>query len=147
MIRKNMWSGAFAAAALVTLVACGDAAPEPEPTTDAAPAPQQQIGANVDLPEGVTLAMVQEGKQLFETTVCHACHGPDGAGTALAPNLRDQEWLNSDGSFEGIEGVIRNGVMQPVRYPGMMPAQGGGNFTDDQIRALTAYVYVISHGG
>jgi mono/diheme cytochrome c family protein len=145
---KREWNGLFAAAALIALAACGGGDQQDTTQTGAQqPAPQQQVGANVELPDGVTLDMVQQGKTVFETTTCFTCHGMDGSGTALAPNLRDQEWLNSDGSFDGIMNVVRTGVMQPVRYPGAMPAMGGAQLSDDQIRNVSAYIYAISHGG
>jgi mono/diheme cytochrome c family protein len=71
----------------------------------------------------------------------------DAAGTPLGPNLRDQNWLNSDGSFEGIVSTVRNGVLQPVQYPSAMPAMGGTQLSEDQIQQVSAYVYAISHGG
>jgi hypothetical protein len=37
--------------------------------------------------------------------------------------------------------------MQPREYPGAMPPLGGGNFDDDQLRAISAYVYAISQAG
>ncbi|HSJ06593.1 MAG TPA: c-type cytochrome [Longimicrobiales bacterium] len=143
---KRMWSGLCVAATAVTFAACGgdspDAADQPAP-----PAPAAEVGAGIDLPEGVTLAMVSEGRTVFETTTCFTCHGMDGSGTALAPSLRDQDWLNSDGSYDGIVGVVRNGVAQPRQYPAPMPAMGGAQLTEDQIRQVAAYVYAISHGG
>jgi mono/diheme cytochrome c family protein len=146
---NRKWSGLFAGAAVVLLTACGgDGQPEQQQPAAGTGAQQQPVvGANVQLPEGVTLEMVQQGKTVFETTVCFTCHGMDATGTALAPSLRDQDWLNSDGSFEGIEGVVRNGVPQPVQYPAAMPPMGGARLTEDQIRNVTAYVYAISHGG
>jgi mono/diheme cytochrome c family protein len=143
---KGKWAAMCAATIVVVFAACGgDAQQDTQPGQPAGP--QQQIGANVDLPEGVTLEMVQQGKSVFETTTCFTCHAMDASGTALAPSLRDQEWLNSDGSFEGIAEIIRVGVMQPVRYPGAMPAMGGAQLNQDQIRQLAAYIYAISHGG
>ncbi|HSJ25100.1 MAG TPA: c-type cytochrome [Longimicrobiales bacterium] len=151
MFKRN---GLIAAAALVAFTACGgddtpDTQPAPgaQPGTPPAAAPQQQVGVGVDLPEGVTLEMVQAGKTVFETTTCFTCHGMDASGTALAPSLHDQDWLNSDGSFDGIMDVVRTGVAQPVQYPAPMPPMGGGQLSEDQIRQVSAYVYAISHGG
>jgi mono/diheme cytochrome c family protein len=138
--------GLFAGAAVLLFTACGGDA-QPDGTQPAAGAPDQVIGANVQLPEGITLDMVQQGKTVFETTICFTCHGMDATGTALAPSLRDQDWLNSDGSFEGIMGVVRDGVAQPRQYPAAMPPMGGAQLTDDQIRDVSAYIYAISHGG
>jgi mono/diheme cytochrome c family protein len=142
---RAKWCGIVAASAALLLGACGDAGQD----TGAAPGqPQQQVvGEGVELPEGVTLEMVQRGRTVYETTVCFTCHGMDATGTALGPNLRDQDWLNSDGSFDGIMGVVRNGVAQPRQYPSAMPPMGGAQLTDDQIRDVSAYIYAISHGG
>lgn len=148
---RNTWTGMAVAAALVVMTACGgDAGEEASVPADApapASAPEAPIGANVDLPEGVTTDMVAQGKTVFETTTCWTCHGMDAAGGPLAPTLRDQNWLNSDGSYESIVEVVRNGVPTPVEHPGAMPPMGGSPLTDDQVNQVAAYVYAISHGG
>jgi mono/diheme cytochrome c family protein len=146
---KREWTSLLAA---VVLAACaGDAADDTATTDDApaaapAPAPAEPAGGAM-LPEGVTATMVAEGKTLFETGVCQTCHGPTGSGSPLAPNLRDAEWINTDGSYDGIMGIIRQGVPTPKQFPAAMPVMGGGQFTDEQIRALAAFVYSIGHGG
>lgn len=146
---KRMWCGTLTVACAVVLAACGDSRPDTadQPAPAPAPAPSSDVGAAVDLPEGVTQAMVNDGRVVFETTICFTCHGMDGSGTALAPSLRDQDWINSDGSFEGIVEVVRTGVAQPRQYPAPMPPMGGAQLTEDQIRNVSAYVYAISHGG
>lgn len=95
-------------------------------------------------PPNVTQAMVEEGAQSF-TTVCAACHGPGGAGTAAAPRLSDSEWLNITGTYPEIDALIKTGVPKPKAHPGMMPPRGGGQFTDAQVDALAAYVFALSH--
>lgn len=145
-MNRIQWAGAVAA---FVLVACGgEAGEEPAPAAETPPpeAPAAP-GAGVQLPEGVTQEMVAQGKTVFETTVCYTCHGMDATGTALAPNLRDQNWINSDGSYEDIMRVVREGVAQPVQYPAPMPPMGGAQLSDEQVRAVSAYVYAISHGG
>jgi mono/diheme cytochrome c family protein len=121
--------------------------PAPAPDAAATPVDTPPAGAAMQLPEGVTQVMVDAGKQAFETTICYTCHGMDGSGTPLAPNLRDDTWLNTDGTMAGIEQVIRNGVPTPVEHPAAMPPMGGAQLSDEQIQNLTAYVYAISHGG
>lgn len=95
-------------------------------------------------PAGVTQAMVEQGQQAYGT-VCTACHGPGGAGTPAGPQLNDGEWLNISGAYEEIVTIINNGVPNPKQYPGGMPPRGGGNFNDEQVRAIAAYVFAISH--
>jgi mono/diheme cytochrome c family protein len=96
-------------------------------------------------PANVTQAMVDEGAQSF-TTVCAACHGPGGSGTAAAPSLADAQWINISGTYPEIDAIIKAGVPKPKQHPGMMPPRGGGPFTDAQVAALAAYVFALSHG-
>jgi mono/diheme cytochrome c family protein len=53
--------------------------------------------------------------------------------------------LWSDGSFAGIQKTVTEGVPQPKNYRSAMPAMGGAQLTADQVAALAAYVYSISH--
>jgi len=104
--------------------------------------PQLAAGA----PAGVTQEMVQTGSEQFGT-VCAACHGAAGVGTAAAPALNDATWLNISGAYEEIVTIINSGVPNPKEHPAPMPPRGGGNFTDEQVRALGAYVFALSHAG
>jgi mono/diheme cytochrome c family protein len=100
------------------------------------------------LPEGVTVEMVAQGKDIFAGAgLCYACHGANGSGTpGLGPNLMDDEWLHSDGSYEGIVETVMNGVDASKSKTGTaMAAKGGSGITDDQVKAVAAYVYTLSH--
>ena len=98
------------------------------------------------LPEGVTAAMVTTGKALFDKEgACYTCHGPDGAGTGLAPNLGDDVWLHSDGSYPALVTQITDGVPQPKESMIPMLPKGGTQITDEQIAAIAAYVWSISN--
>lgn len=99
-----------------------------------------------NLPAGVTQAMVDEGQNLFGT-VCAACHGPNGTGTAAAPTLNDMKWINISGTYPEIVTTITNGVPHPKEHSGAMPPKGGGSFDDAQVKALAAYVFALSHQG
>lgn len=144
--------------AVAFAAACGDRA-EQQPAPPAGGAPTTQPAApgaaappaagpatTVDLPPGVTPEMVAQGQQLYRT-VCVACHGDAGVGTPLGPAMNDQNWIHITGEFEEIVNITTTGVPQPQQYPAPMPPQGGGNFTPEQIRAIAAYVYTLSHGG
>jgi mono/diheme cytochrome c family protein len=87
--------------------------------------------------------MVADGERLYGMA-CVACHGPNGAGTQLGPSHRDTEWIHVDGGLDGIVEVIRTGVPAPEEHPVPMPPLGGGDFDDEQVRALAAYVYSLS---
>ena len=115
-----------------------------EPAQAAAP----DAGMNdVALPERVTMAMVEEGKAIFTGRgICATCHGPDGSGMPnLGSNLTDEEWIHSDGSYEGIVQTIMNGVGVDVSTVGTpMPPKGGSGISDDQVKAAAAYVWTLS---
>jgi mono/diheme cytochrome c family protein len=98
------------------------------------------------LPAGVTAEMVAEGNTLFHGAgICFTCHGQNGTGvTGLGPALNDGEWLHSDGSYEAIVNQIMNGVTATASKSGVaMPAKGGSAITDDQVKAVAAYVYSL----
>ena len=74
------------------------------------------------------------------STVCAACHGPDGKGNPAlgAPNLTDDIWLYAS-DFDTIGTGIRmgrNGMM-----PAHLPIIG-----ETRTRIAAAYVWSLSHG-
>jgi cytochrome c oxidase cbb3-type subunit 3 len=77
------------------------------------------------------------GKRHF--AACAACHGADGRGNPAlgAPNLADNTWLYG-GDYARIEETIRNG------RNGFMPPWRD-RLSEDQVRAVAAYVYAQSH--
>jgi mono/diheme cytochrome c family protein len=104
---------------------------------------------SMELPDGVTPAMVAQGKEIFNgpTGICYTCHMEGGVGGTLAPNLTDQTWINIDGSYESIVNTVISGVPQPKEHPSSMPAKAGMPLTDEQVRAVAAYVWTLSHHG
>jgi len=108
-----------------------------------------QTSAPADsLPEGVTPAMVTSGKELFGGKgLCLACHGPDAKG-GLGPDLTDTEWLHGEGRFTEIVARILLGVPDEDSITGQsMPPKGGSTLTEEEIRAVAAYVWTLSRGG
>lgn len=148
-------TGALAAAALLTLAASG-----PAPGAVAAgrqvalaagaqaartPGAQQKPDS---LPPGVTPQMVKEGETLFKGAgLCSACHGPDGKGLPnLGADLTDREWLHSKGTYDEVVKQILAGVPADKSTTGtVMPPKGGSSLTDQQVKAVAAYVWKISH--
>jgi mono/diheme cytochrome c family protein len=99
----------------------------------------------VQLPAGVTEEMVTQGQQIYSGPGnCFTCHGPNGTGTPLAPTLNDANWLHIDGSLDAIVGLVKKGVPTPKQHPAPMPARGGSQITDDQVRQVAAYIFSIS---
>jgi cbb3-type cytochrome c oxidase subunit III len=98
---------------------------------------------------GGSAAQIAEGEKIFHGQeaggTCTACHGQDAKGTAMAPNLTDGEWLNGDGSLAFIEHTVTTGVPKPKSHPAPMPPMGGASLSPDQIKAVAAYVYSLSH--
>lgn len=75
------------------------------------------------------------------TTICAACHGPDGKGNPAigAPNLTDKVWLYG-GSEKDIAETVTKG------RAGVMPAWK--DFLGDaKVHLLAAYVYGLSPSG
>jgi len=100
-------------------------------------------------PKEITPQMLALGDSLYHgligATSCQACHGADGKQATVAPDLTDAEWLHSDGSWEGIHNTLKSGVMAPKQFSSIMPPYGGAPLKLDQSRAVTAYVYSLSH--
>jgi mono/diheme cytochrome c family protein len=140
----------------VGLAACGGGESEPSSATqdtarDEPRAPQAastDAGTNdLSLPEGVTMAMVEDGKSIFAGRgICSTCHGQDATGIPnLGGNLTDEEWIHSDGSYEGIVQTIMNGVSVNASTVGTpMPPKGGAAISDDQVKSVAAYVWTLS---
>jgi glucose/arabinose dehydrogenase/cytochrome c5 len=101
------------------------------------------------VPRGATPKMVALGARVYSGQVggaaCTGCHGDHGQGSPLGPALTAHKWLWSDGSYAGIQKTITDGVPQPKEYRSPMPAMGGAQLSADQVAALAAYVYSISH--
>jgi mono/diheme cytochrome c family protein len=146
--------GSVMTLALAAVAACGggaDTAEEgmAEDTSAAATTPPAEQGGMAmagELPEGVTQEMVAEGQTIFTGMgTCTICHGPDAKGTTLGPDLTDDQWLNTTGhNYDEIVAVVTNGVQTPKQYPGPMMPRAGTSMTDEQVRAVAAYVYTLS---
>jgi len=102
-------------------------------------------------PPDTSAAVINEGRTLFNSSArCASCHGSNGAGGQGGPQLNDSEWLQINGSFSGIQYIIRNGVSAgDIREPmhqRPMPARGGENInlTDVQIDKIATYVWSLS---
>ncbi|MCU0620135.1 MAG: cytochrome c [Gemmatimonadales bacterium] len=112
-----------------------------------AAAPAAAQGA-AKLPAGVTPAMVEKGKAVWKGSgLCFACHGPEGKG-AVGPNLTDAEWIHvKGGEYAGLVTVITKGITaaEAKTGKGPMPPKGGSQISDEDVKAVAAYVYTMSH--
>jgi glucose/arabinose dehydrogenase/mono/diheme cytochrome c family protein len=107
------------------------------------------VASVVAVPEGATAEMVTLGERIYHGQVggaaCTGCHGDRGQGSTLGPDLTGRQWLWSDGSYAGIAKTITDGVSQSKKYRSPMPAMGGAQLMADQVSALAAYVWSLSH--
>jgi glucose/arabinose dehydrogenase/mono/diheme cytochrome c family protein len=103
------------------------------------------------VPPGATARMVAVGERIFRGEVggapCAGCHGINGAGSPVGPNLTRGKWIWGDGSLKAIKTTINNGVPKPKNFPGAMPPKGGAQLTPEQVDAVAAYVWSIGHAG
>jgi glucose/arabinose dehydrogenase len=115
------------------------------------PLPPEGIhpAAGLPVPTGATRETVELGDRIFHGQVasgtCASCHGADGEGTPLGPNLNSGRWLWSKGSLSEIEQTILHGVPNPKEYRSPMPPMGGAQLTHEQVTAVAAYVWGLGH--
>ena len=98
---------------------------------------------------GITPAMVALGDSIFNGQVasgtCAGCHGANGRGSSLAPDLTSNKYLWGDGSYPSILGIVRQGIPKPKAHTGVMPPLGGAQLTPAQTSAVAAYAWSLSH--
>jgi mono/diheme cytochrome c family protein len=106
----------------------------------AAPAKAQGV------PEGATKEMVEKGNEIFHKAgLCYACHGQDAKGL-VGPNLTDDVWIHSKGTYPELIAQVTKGVTKEESKSGVpMPARGGSSISDDDVKAVAAYVWSLSH--
>lgn len=74
---------------------------------------------------------------LYVSERCSGCHGPDGKGKVKgAPNFTDAAWQKKETDASLAEGIKKGSVPK-------MPAFGS-KLSDDEIKALVAYVRTFS---
>ena len=160
MVENKIWGLTLVALVAVGLSACGGDA-SANGNGEADPASAQVVAAEADmdmaeaemdvmpqeLPEGVTAAMVEEGEGIYGGAgICMSCHGATGEGVPnLGADLTDDEWLHIDGTYESIVENIMKGVTSQESSSGVpMPAKGGAAITDEQVKAVAAFVWTLS---
>src|SRR5215213_7911359 len=90
--------------------------------------------------------LIAQGDKVFHGPGnCYACHGTNAQGS-VGPNLTDAEWIHSKGSYEEIVAQVTKGVTKEESKSGIvMPPRGGSTISDDDVKAVAAYVYSLSH--
>jgi len=130
------------------------AAPAPATSPTSAPTASSAAArpAAGGMPAGVTAAMVAEGDSLFHALSCRNCDGADAKGRTNGPDLTSGKFLHVNGSYEDFVRIITSGVpaeqIKDKTHTLAMNPRGGGRpplLTDDQIKAVAAYVYSLNH--
>jgi mono/diheme cytochrome c family protein len=132
---------------LLASLAMAGASPALAQTTDAAAPPAKpEVSAPPGPAAGYSPELIAKGDALFHASGnCYACHGSKGEGL-VGPNLTDAEWIHSKGSYDEIVAQINHGVSKEESKSGIpMPPKGGAALSDDDVKAIAAYVYSLSH--
>jgi mono/diheme cytochrome c family protein len=122
----------------------------PSPSTSVAPSGAARPAAG-GLPAGVTSQMIALGDSLFHARSCVRCHGADAKGAQNGPDLTVSTHMHVNGTYEDFvrlitSGVPRDSILDKSHRFAMQPRGGNQSpLTDDQIRAVAAYVYSLSH--
>lgn len=139
---------------LLATAGCGGDDAEPitdRPSGQAPPVATDTAGSmGTDAPAGSD--RIEQGRQVFAGNgLCFSCHGADGAGTPLGPNLVDGDWIWLDpaagDTLTQVATIVRTGVSAPEEHPAPMPAMGGAQLSEDQIQAVSEYVLSLNTGG
>ncbi len=79
---------------------------------------------------------IEEGKIIYNEMNCFACHGMNGEGNAIGPNITDEYWI-SGCDFKSVFSIIKNG--NPAK--GMTAFKG--QISDDKIQKVSSYVLTL----
>ena len=79
---------------------------------------------------------IEEGKTVYNEMNCFACHGMNGEGNAIGPNLTDEYWI-SGCDFQSVFSIIKNG--NPAK--GMTAFKG--QISDEKIQKVTSYLFTL----
>ncbi len=97
-------------------------------------------------PAGPSPEIVTQGKQLYEQS-CSACHGPDAKGLPnLGKDLTTSEFAKGLSDDQLLDFVKKGRPAgDPANTTGVdMPPKGGNPaLTDDQLKAIIAYVRTL----
>ena len=104
-----------------------------------------QTAAPAGGPNAVTPEVIARGDSVYHSKGnCYACHGAKGVGL-VGPNLTDAEWIHSKGTYEEIVVQIEQGVTKEKAKSGIaMPPKGGSTISDEDVKAVAAYVFSLS---
>lgn len=158
MINNKMARPALALVALAaigTLGACskGASTATSAPTPAGAPAAAKAApAAPAVAARPFTAAQVTMGDSIYHARGCRNCHGADAKGANNGPALISAKFGHVNGTYDDFVRIITTGITtDQIKDPAhkfAMPPKGGTRpaaLTDDQIKAVAAYVYSLNH--
>lgn len=84
-------------------------------------------------------ALAADGAAIFKAK-CVACHGNDGAGTAMAPAFKGNAFIK-DSKAEDIAAVVKNGREGAAKkYKNFALAMPKQTLNDDEVKAVVDYL-------
>lgn len=95
-----------------------------------------QPGAQIDentITYDADPAIINNGKSIYTNMNCASCHGQQGEGNSIGPNLTDEHWIHG-GGIKNIFLTIKNGAVDKG-----MPAWGKAMKPQD-VRDVSIYV-------
>lgn len=144
-VKGRIWKVTYLGGSAPTTVGAAPPPPAGAAASGAGPIPLAELTP----PSGATPEQLAAGEKVFRGQqsggTCTGCHGSDGRGTQVGPDLTSGKWLWSDGSYAGIKQTINKGVVAAKQSVGAMPPKGAAPLTDADVDAVAAYVYAIGH--
>ena len=83
------------------------------------------------------VADLEEGKTIYGEMNCFACHGMNGEGNAIGPNLTDDAWIHGC-DFQSVFNIIKNG--NPAK--GMTAFKG--QISDSKMQKVSSYIVSLA---
>jgi mono/diheme cytochrome c family protein len=130
---------------LTALVIAGAVPAQAQSSTETKPKPTAPASKDTAAPS-ISPELIAQGDKVFHGAGnCYACHGNNAEGL-VGPSLTDGEWIHSKGTLDEIAAQVIHGVPKAESKSGIeMPPRGGGTLSDDDVRAVAAYVYSLGH--
>jgi cytochrome c5 len=99
------------------------------------------------LPQGMTVDLLRKGDEIFHGKGgCFACHGTEAQGLPAAGDGITAQLNYAQPEWRSMDSLVTLGIPDALtRSPIAMPGRGArSDLTDDEIRAVAAYVWAIS---
>jgi mono/diheme cytochrome c family protein len=129
-------------ALVLWLLGLSSAGAQTSATPNKPDAPQDSASAAA----AISPELIAQGDKIYHGPGnCYACHGTNAQGS-VGPNLTDGEWIHSKGSYDELVAQITSGVPKEQAKSGIaMPPKGGGSISDEDVKAVAAYIYSLTH--